>query len=327
MIDLHEGGPRLAHCAKNVGDEQFLELLNKYLARPEFPAEVGGNGESIPAIYIVGAPRSGTTLFSQVVSRYLPVGYINNLIARFWLRPSVGIRLSSILLGGESRKEIDFSSKHGVTEGLAGPHEFGYFWAHGLCLNEAKTHHLSPTEISLVDKVALKESLENEVLAGFGRPVVFKNVICGFQASLLVELHQKSLFIHISRDIRSTCASILKSRFERYGDYSTWWSLKPSTFETLPRDPIQQVVQQVIDCRKELKRQIANSGAPAIDITYEDFCRDPNSVLKAISEKLEQMGSSISVLEVCPPFVPGGCSRLPDDLMARLDAEIATFPR
>lgn len=323
MIDLHEAGNRLAHCAKNAGDEQFLELLNKHLSYPQFDVQLGGDGAAIPAIYIVGAPRSGTTLLSQVVSRYLPVGYINNLIARFWLRPSVGIRLSSLLLGEDARTGISFSSKHGVTDSVVGPHEFGYFWAQGFRLNETKTHHLTQSEIALIDKPALKKSLENEMLGAFGKPVVFKNVICGFQAPLLTELHRNSLFIHISRDIRSTCASILKSRFERYGDYETWWSLKPSTFESLPKEPVKQVIQQVIDCRTELQRQIAASGAAVLDVCYEEFCLDPNALLKAICRKLELMGCSIEPNADCPQFVPGRCSELPEVLMSELDCQLA----
>lgn len=327
MIDVHEGGKRLAHCAKKLDDERFLDALNHYLARPELQLEPATSGPEIPAIYIVGAPRSGTTLLSQVVSRFLPVGYINNLIARFWLRPSVGIRLSSILLGEDPRAGIAFSSKHGVTDGLAGPHEFGYFWTHWLQLNEARTHHLSAAEIAAIDRRGLQSCLENEVLGTFGMPVVFKNVICGFQAPLLTELHGKSIFIHISRDLRSTCASILKSRFERYGDYSTWWSLKPSTFADLPGDPVKQVVRQVIDCRAELNRRMADSGAVCMDVEYEELCRNPNGVLEGMRDKLAGMGWPLAQQGLCAEFSPGFGAWLPDDLTGRLDVEIADLRR
>lgn len=325
MIDIHEVGTRRENYAKNAADELFLTSFNEHLAKQEFLVETAGNGADIPVIYIVGAPRSGTTLLSQVISKFLPVGYIDNLIARFWLRPSVGIRLSSVMLGKDSRRAIDFASKHGVTEGLAGPHEFGYFWSHGFRLNQAKTHHLTLSEIARLDKTTLKASIEKEILAQFDRPVVFKNVTCGFQAPLLTELHENSLFIHISRDIRATCASILKLRFDRYGDYSTWWSLKPSTFEKLPKDPVRQVVQQVRDCRSEIQRQINQSGAHALEVTYEELCMNPNAVLKMVSDKLAFMGAPISDQGICPPFSPGKCSWLPDHLMAQLDAEISNL--
>lgn len=318
--DPHEDGQRLLSYAKRASDEAYLQALNENLLGADLPSMSSQDASGLPIIYIVGAPRSGTTLLSQLVSRYLPIGYINNLIARFWLRPSVGIRLSHILMGESARQEIRFNSVHGVTAELAGPHEFGYFWRYWFKLDDAGTHHLSAAELADVDSAGLKSALENEILASLGMPVVFKNVICGFQAPLLGEIHKNSLFIHIDRDLCSTCASILKSRHERYGSYSTWWSLKPSTFSSLPVDPVEQVITQVIDCRRELNGQISKSGVAFLNIQYEELCGNPNGVLQMICDQVTGMGYPMSPITSAPTFQSSGCARLPNEMMRKLEA-------
>ena len=325
MNNYHKTSARLADCAKNEDDETFLRILNEHLALIGTESVSANPDKEIPLIYIVGAPRSGTTLLSQVVSRYLPVGYVNNLMARFWLKPVVGVRLSKILLGKNYRQAIGFESKHGVTDGLVGPHEFGYFWEHWFQLNDSKTHHLSAEALARLDRGGLQNILEQELLSNFDMPVVFKNVICGFQAPFLVNVHKNSLFIHITRDLRSTCASILESRFKRYGSYDAWWSLKPSTFLSFPDDPVSQVVNQVIDCRREFDEQVLSSGAEMIKIKYEDFCRNPNYVLLMICSKVANMGWLMAPTDSVPPFQVQNDTILPDELIKKLDNKIKSL--
>lgn len=321
MNDPHEEGSRVPEVAKHGNDEKFLLALNDCLALhykcPSLTAR-----PDLPIIYIVGAPRSGTTLLSQVLSRYLQVGYIDNLIARYWLAPEVGVRLSQILLGRNARESISFKSRHGVTENVAGPHEFGYFWRHWLRLDNALTHHLTRGELDRIDADGLKQALECRLLGTFGIPLLFKNVICGFQAQFLTMLHPNSIFIHIKRDLRDTAASILKSRFERYGSYGTWWSLKPSSFATLPNDPVEQVLEQVIDCRAEIDASLSQSGAQVLDVDYADFCHDPNKVLERLCELVNRFEVDMSPLAPVTPFQVAGCVDIPDAMKFRFDYEL-----
>ena len=136
--DPHESGKRLPRFAKQDRDELFRDELNQAFRHIPFTtAPASLSVEQLPILYIVGVPRSGTTLLSQLVSRYCPVGYINNLIARCWLRPSVGIALSRCLFGDRAREGITFHSSYGATQEVVGPHEFGYFWRHWLPLDQA----------------------------------------------------------------------------------------------------------------------------------------------------------------------------------------------
>ena len=328
MPDPHEPQERLHRFRSDADEEAWLLALNEHLAEADLPADgrPGADPSQLPLIYIVGAPRSGTTVLSQVMSRCLAVGYVDNLVARFWRRPSVGIRLSRILLGEHGREGITFESEHGTTRGIAGPHEFGYFWRYWLQLDGQPTHHLSAEALRALDAPGLRHAIEREVLASFGLPVVFKNVICGFQASALTDVHPRSLFVHIVRDTGATCASILKSRLDRYGTYASWWSLKPSTFAEIAAiaDPCAQVVRQVGDCRAEIETALGRPGVHALTLRYEDLCRDPRTVLREITGALAVIGSRVEILDGVPTsLTPSPGPQLLPTLDAALRAALA----
>ncbi|MBM3525920.1 MAG: sulfotransferase, partial [Alphaproteobacteria bacterium] len=287
--DPHEISPRLH--AKDPDRERFLAQFNDWIAGMPLDASAD-DGDRLPLIYIVGAPRSGTTLVSQLISKYLDVGYINNLIARFWRRPLAGIRLSEICLGADARKEISLQSSYGVTSDIAGPHEFGYFWRQWLGLDHTATHHLTAPELERVDVDGLGRVLRSEVLGGFRRPTVFKNVICGFQAPLLTSVHPRSLFIHVTRDRFVTAASILAARHARYGTYDAWWSLKPSTFDEIRGlgSPAEQVARQVRDCREEFAAALSAPGVHHIEVAYESLCRSPREQLARVCDAVRPLG-------------------------------------
>ncbi|MGH8643132.1 MAG: sulfotransferase [Gammaproteobacteria bacterium] len=292
-----EGLERLPPFSKDVDDEAFLHALNKALASvPLPPLAYQADPWALPIIYIVGAPRSGTTLLSQLLSRCLEVGYINNVIARFWMRPRIGIRLSRILLGPDGREKIALQSVHGTTKELAGPHEFGYFWRHWLRLDESPTHRLSPQALARIDGDGLREILEREILAGFGTPVVLKNVICGLQAAFLSGIHRSSLFVHIRREPYAAAASVLECRRERYGNYSAWWSLKPSTYPEISAlaNPAVQVAAQILDSVGELEQELARPGVNSLTLPYEQLCADPGKALVQVRRACEEMGYAVA---------------------------------
>jgi hypothetical protein len=228
--------------------------------------------------------------------------------------------LSTALFTADERRKISLRSTHGVTEGIFSPHEFGYFWRYWLKLDEAPTHHLSDELLAAVDTAGLKHALENEILAEFHRPVLFKNVICGFHAEYLTRLHPTSLFVYITRDPEAAAASILKVRRERFGSYETWWSLKPSSypFSPVPRDPVEEVVRQVIECRHEMESELNKPGVRSLFIAYEALCRDPEGVLDNIVQEIQHMGYNLD-----PDYV--GLSSLSISSVSELPQALSTL--
>lgn len=330
LHDPHESHSRIASFAKSSDDETFFASLNRMLADANLSSYTRASSDvsALPIIYIVGAPRSGTTLLSQLLSRYLPVGYIDNIVARFWLRPQVGIRLSRALLGQTGRESIAFDSKHGVTQDISGPHEFGYFWRHWLALDGLETHKLEQFAIQALDLKGLQQVLEREILTEFASPVVFKNVICGFQAEVLTRAHPASLFVRIRRDTGDVVRSILKCRMERYGRYDAWWSLKPSTYPLLAKldSPIQQVVGQVMDCTLEFEQELSKPGVHSLTVEYSDLVNNPNALLLNVCEALKVFNYQMSPLPMhTNVFRHPKKIRLPERLEAELTASLSSL--
>ncbi len=288
--DPHDLEARLPEFAKDDGVERVLAAMNEALAEADLPRADALHAEALPVVFVVGAPRSGTTLVHQLIARHLALSYIDNIVARFWTRPSVGIALSRSALG--AKRTFTLHSRHGVTEEAAGAHEFGYFWRRWLPVDESPTHHLTPALQARVDTVGLRRALREEILAPFGTGVVFKNVICGFHARLLTQVHRRSLFVHVTRDDAAVARSILASRFERYGRYDVWWSLKPSTYP-LHGSPVEQVVQQARDCRSEIAAELAHENVHSLELDYGELCADPAASLRAIAAAVDA---------VAPPF-------------------------
>lgn len=292
--DPHEPFSRVKQFLKNEEDENFFYALNKALKDIKLPMLRFSEADKIPIIYIVGAPRSGTTLLYQLVCRYLPVGYINNLIARFWLKPSIGIRLSKVILGDNARKKIKFESTYGTTKDIVGPHEFGYFWRYWLQLDKSPTHKLSAEHLGNLDKEGLKKTLEQEIISSFQSVIVFKNPICGLNAEFLSNIHPASLFIHIKRDFWDTVISILHARKARYGSYKAWWSLKPSSYPfNFNNNPVEEVIMQVKECRKEIDEELSKPKVKSMEVYYETLCKNPKVILGNICNEIKKMGYNI----------------------------------
>ena len=275
---------------KNLLEDDYITRLNEAVTELENPFTDFPDPQA-PLIFIVGAPRSGTTLLSQFLSYSLPVGYINNLIARFWEKPSLGVLLSKRLLTNYGKDTISFKSKHGTTSTIGDPHEFGNFWSKWLNLDKCKTHHLTSSELKSIDRVSLRRTLIQELLIPFNRPVLFKNVICGFHAELLTKIYKNSLFIYIERNNLEIISSILKVRKERFGNESEWWSLKPSVYPdaVLSNDPIEEVTNQVVYCKQEMYSEVCKKNVNTYLLEYEKLCREPNVILEEISKKIKIM--------------------------------------
>ena len=113
---------------KDPDQEKLILEMNRTLFETEF-RQYKNEQVRYPFLFIFGVPRSGTTISAQILANCLDIGYINNLVARFYLAPLHGLALSNSL---GIQKQFSFRSEYAATEGLADLHEFGYFWRYWL---------------------------------------------------------------------------------------------------------------------------------------------------------------------------------------------------
>jgi hypothetical protein len=271
---------------KDALQEDFLLELNKLLMSSE-AERYQDHRQEFPFIFVFGLPRSGTTLISQLIAHCLDVGYINNLMARFWLAPLTGVRLSKILLGDD--KATDFCSNYAATSRLTDIHEFGYFWRYWLKKDLVGDILHARAREGDIDWAGLEKTLLN-IQHEFGKAMVFKNIFGAYHVERFVNLLSKVLFVYIERDPLDVAVSILDAREKFYGDLNTWWSTYPPEYDALKGLPyMEQIGGQVYYLRRLYGRQIkAVRGKNIAVVSYKEMCSSPLDTLKRIAQACEQ---------------------------------------
>lgn len=265
-------------------DLRFLSDLNESLLPFESRLSRDVSPGELPVVIIGGLQRSGTTLLYQLLACCCEIGYVSNLMARFWRAPLVGAKLARMLLSEAQGASFDWSSRYGVTEGPWGPHEFGYFWTQRLRLDSAATHLLSDDEASRVDWSGLMRCLR-QITTLFGMPLVLKNPVACLNAKRLFPHFSGLRLVVLRRDPFSVVQSTYLSRKERYGDATHWWSLKPPSFPQIQQepDPIRQIVAQVRECQQICDGLAAAYPSRCVVVDYQDVRRHAEKVVRDLS--------------------------------------------
>lgn len=236
----------------------------------------------VPIIFIVGAPRSGTTLLYQLVCAHLDVGYVSNAMARWWMAPVAAARVRSPLW--QEARQAKLVSDLGRSTGPDGPHEFGWFWQFHLLHQD--TDDLDDEALEALDFDPAKAELEG--LAGyFERPLVLKALVhLPYKIVWLRKHLPQARFIWIHRDPIFVAQSILQAREDRFGDQVRWWSIRPrdvAAWSSHP--PHEQVAHQITNVTAAIDRAFAVIDPDAVlHVEYERLVEQPETALRRVAE-------------------------------------------
>jgi hypothetical protein len=236
----------------------------------------------MPVVFIVGVPRSGTTLLYQLMCRHLDVGYVSNTMARWWMVPVAAARIRSPLR--RQARETTLVSDLGRSNEPDGPHEFGWFWQFHLLHED--TDDLASDTLEDRDFGAAKAELEG--LAGyFERPLVLKALVhVPYKIAWLKKNLPQARFIWIHRDPTFVAQSIIEARQDRFGDPTRWWSVRPrDVAQWRSRPPVEQVAHQIIDVTEAIERGFVEVGPDAtLHVEYDQLVRQPEAELRRIAD-------------------------------------------
>ena len=234
-----------------------------------------------PIVFVVGVPRSGTTLLYQLICAHLEVGYVSNAMARWWMAPVAAAQIRSPLRAGRPHGELE--SDLGRSTGPDEPHEFGWFWQ----------FHLEHGDTDDLDAEALstrgfrEAKLELEGLAGyFERPLVLKALVhIPYKIAWLKTQLPQARFIWIRRDPVFVAQSSLQARVDRFGDPGRWWSLRPrDVAQWRSRAPHDQVAHQIVDATKAIESAFASLPSDAtLCVDYERLVQNPEAELRRVA--------------------------------------------
>lgn len=267
-------------------------------------------GGTPTGIFILGAPRTGSTLLYQLMADRFELPYIANLTNdRFAATPIVGLAIQKAV-----PVEIAFESSYGKTAGPFQPSE-----GSGVMMNWFGGGH--PSEIRSTSILEGREAHLRATLAAvdalYGAPLLVKNAWNCFRIRWLAGALPAARFIWIRRDIRAAAISDLEARYRTKGDPGSWNSATPANVDELRKlPPALQVVENQIAFNRAIAGALA-AQAPerSLEVWYEDLVREPDAVLARISMLIGRSGRT-------GPTRPAVSERRPTDRAALAEAVV-----
>lgn len=182
-----------------------------------------GDDQVPQPVFIIGAPRTGSTILYQALTNAFDVGYIDNVTCTWYRNLRFGLWLSHKKYSNVPHN--NFKAEHGNTRKFGGhaPSECGQFWYRWLPRDR---HFIDHDEVT-PDMVA---EIRAEVLgasAFLQRPLLFKNLNAGQRLRLIHRAFPDAKLIFVRRDPRFVARSILKARMKVGTPEGQWWSIMP----------------------------------------------------------------------------------------------------
>jgi hypothetical protein len=227
-----------------------------------------------PQIFILGLPRSGTTLVYQYIVHRLNVVYFTNGVGRYCLAPCITTCLQRRIHGAY---RSDFTSQFGKVTNPLGPREAGSFWLRYFDKDAYTTfEELAPPQAErLRNTIACLQHIFAD--AAF----VNKNVKHLLRLDALSKIFPNSYFIVVNRDLPNLALSLFRARLENTRNRNEWWSVRPANFDELKTLPItEQITQQVIRLKRKLQHDLVSIPSDRIfHLVYENFCKQPENLI------------------------------------------------
>lgn len=274
-------------------------------------------------IFIIGAPRSGSTLLMQVLTDAFDFGYFSNLHNTFFGAPSLA---EKFLYAKERRSVSSYRSKHGLVDGRLAPSECGEYWYRFF---PRKPLYAPLSAIDPQDMMAFRRSLIS-VTQACKRPVLFKNMFAALRLEPILKYIPEALFIVIDRNEIENAHSLLEVRKKLHNDYDQWWSMEPPNIEALIELPAAtQVIEQIRQIHRLIESDFKASnidGRRILRVNYEEFCADVPSCIEQVELFLENNNSQVDRLfEVPEKFEIRTESSIPTQLLDEVKAYAEKF--
>ena len=249
-------------------------------------------------IFMIGVPRSGTTVLSEAISLHEDLGWISNYVSRLpflpWLalfdritdNPSLGW-----LLRGKKGQDRRLTSQ--LRRLLPHTDEAFTFWKwHGG--EKMLWSYLIDQSADAAEQKRLASSLRT-ILSCQGKKRFFTKFTGPPRIHYLRSLFPDAYFIHVIRDPRATVSSLLKVSFWRRqgGLENPWWrdGLAASDIRKWEDTGKSPAALAAIQWHRivELTRQERELLDPDhyLEVRYEDFTDAPHDILNTVFQSID----------------------------------------
>lgn len=247
-----------------------------------------------PHVFVIGAPRSGTSLFYELLVARYHFAFFSNIAHRFYKTPVAASWLGRRLIRSY---QPQYTSEFGHISGWSAPNEGGWIWQRWLADGPWVDEHA----IAGLNTEKMRATLA-AMSAMFDAPFVNKNVMHSNRIRLMDALFPGCLFIEVRRDLQDTARSIIRAQQRHKGpepDAEDWWSVRPSNAGG--KDMVERAWRQVTGVAEDIARDsTALNRDCLLRIDYEALCQNTNEVIDNVAEFLSQRGVSMILKSQVP---------------------------
>lgn len=258
----------------------FLKLVNS--SSPE------NQKTSYNPIFIIGLPRSGTTILYQYLTQVFNVSYLNNLWAIF---PKSAPYLNKFT---SPKPTSEFKSFYGNGLKLRSTQEGGSIF--NKWFPDQKNHYYSEIPEKKLNNF---KNYFNLVIAKTNKACLIKSGRNIVRLNVIKEAFPDAMYIRLSRDPLSVAKSIYQGRIELYKDSSKNWTVKPQQWQQIENfDISKQIAYQVYYLDQKIDEDLKSiPDDNKIEILYEDFCNSPYQIAEEITNKFQEISFRNSINE------------------------------
>lgn len=234
---------------------------------------------ALDPIFIVGAPRSGTTLLFQVLAHSLRVAYLPRILNYAYGCSHLVFRLCARRL---RRHDPVFASRVGATAGWLSPSESFNFWRRWFWKGESGDHD-HPAPLAAEVAADLRRAVY-AIEAHHGAPLLVKCLYLSLSIPALAAAFPNSKFIFIRRDPLEVALSMLRVRPLR-----PWWSIRPSGYLQQLNAPVaHRIMWQVARTAAGIRAALEGlPGARWRMLAYDELCAAPRESVATIARWLD----------------------------------------
>ena len=246
------------------------------------PGSSWRKGLLLTPIFILGAPRTGSTVLFQTIVGRFELPYISNFTNHYFSKnPLLGLAVQRL-----TKTSITLESAYGKTSGRLQPSEGSAIfnnWFGGNHPSQKYSYKIAEGK----EEHFLKTVSRIQKLYG-NRPLVTKNAWNCFRVPYLAQALPKAKFIWIRRDIFQAAESDLEARYTTKDSPVSWNSATPANFkELLALRPSEQVVENQYEFSKAISSELSKLEASrSMQIWYEDLIADTDTEVLRISQFL-----------------------------------------
>jgi omega-hydroxy-beta-dihydromenaquinone-9 sulfotransferase len=258
-------------------------------------------------IFIVGCPRSGTTLLLDVLAAHEELAWVSGIVNVWPDRPILGT-LNRIYdgPGGERLYRARVQARY---RALPRPVEPWDFWRHHLSgFRPHEARNPTPADLCAGEADAARAAVKRLCRAQ-GKPRFISKYTDFPRIAYIRTIFPDARFIHIVRDGRAVAYSYVRAieggSFGTWAERDWWMQAWPAAWREEWRtfgNPLAFVAYQWKFFVGAIREEAQRSGAPYLEVSYQSVVGDPDEMLNQVLPfcDLPQSPRIESVLETLP---------------------------